>query len=121
MRCPKCGDKLQCVLCGEYIEIPEVKFNERINQPQTGGYMLPKQNDPKWSPSKYDNGERPRLRSELNTMLDLPISFGLIQQGKLGYVGKMLAEGKSWRWIAATINWEAKTLREHWLNIMGQI
>lgn len=51
----------------------------------------------------------------------LPVKFGIIQQGKFSYVGKMLAEGKSWRWISATIGWEAKTLKEHWLTIMESI
>jgi hypothetical protein len=56
-----------------------------------------------------------------NSLLERPIQFGLFAQGKIGYVGKMLAEGKSFRWIAATISWEPETLKRHWLLAMDQL
>lgn len=47
--------------------------------------------------------------------------FGLRQQGHLPYIGRMLAEKKSWRWIAATIGWSPETLKRCWLEEMDEI
>ncbi len=45
----------------------------------------------------------------------MKIAFGLIKQGHVPTVGKMLAEGKSWEEIGKAIGWCPKTAKQHWL------
>lgn len=59
--------------------------------------------------------------SALIGLLNAPVKFGIIDQGKFGTVGKMLADGESWERIAAVVGWEPKTLKRHWLMIMDHV
>lgn len=47
---------------------------------------------------------------EVLARLNVPIQFGLRQQGKLGKVVALRAEGKSWDEIGAAIGWHGRTV-----------
>lgn len=52
--------------------------------------------------------------AELERLLDVPIVFGLVAQGHIPTVERMLAEGKTWDEIGAEIGWLPETSREHY-------
>lgn len=52
--------------------------------------------------------------SELEKLLDVPIVFGLVAQGHIPTIEKMLAGGATWEEIGNKIGWCHKTAKEHY-------
>jgi len=53
---------------------------------------------------------------ELETLLDeagLTVKFGLVAQGHVPTVSRMLMDGRSWEDIGAAIGWCPDTVRQH--------
>lgn len=62
------------------------------------------------TPASPDDFTGPEWKALMNT----PVRFGLVQQGHIPTIERMLADGQPWDVIAKEIGWEAKTLIKHW-------
>lgn len=47
-------------------------------------------------------------------ILNAKVSFGLVNQGHIPKIEKLLAEGNNWQFIAKEIGWDAPTAREYY-------
>ena len=54
------------------------------------------------------------MKSLEEMMGNMPVVFGLKNQGHIPTVEKMLKEGKSWGEIGKALNWDGETARQHY-------
>lgn len=50
-------------------------------------------------------------------LLNAPVKFGLVAQGHVPTIDRMIAEGKDWPEIGAAIGWEPDTAMRHYLKL----
>ncbi len=51
---------------------------------------------------------------DLEKILNVPFLFGLVAQGHIPTIEKMLADGKDWTAIGVAIGWCGNTAKEHY-------
>ena len=51
---------------------------------------------------------------EIKRILNTPVLFGLVAQGHIPTIEKMLSEQKTWEEIGKKINWCPKTAQEYY-------
>jgi hypothetical protein len=47
-------------------------------------------------------------------LLNAPVLFGLVQQGHIQTIERMVKEGTSWDEIGKEIGWDTETVKEHY-------
>ena len=52
--------------------------------------------------------------NKMDELMNVPVRFGLAQQGHITTIERMLAEGKTWEDIGREIGWCPKTAEDHY-------
>ena len=64
--------------------------------------------------------EKRKLQKAIDTLMNSPVLFGLVQQGHIPTIERMLEEGATWGQIGKEIGWCPETAKEHYRGYIEQ-